>query len=1039
MKLKKFILAALSAAFVFGAMTLSAMAAEITVNDADQLKAALQNADYDTITLGGDITCTSDQEILRALTLDLGDHTLTITGTTNKRIAINVSQPAGEESQDYFAVTIKNGNINGSLRVDGYTNTNLILEKINVTATGSPQAVNAVTKTSTVDIKSGTFQSDNATPLAASKSGQYRLSPGVVCISTTTKPDVKEYNYLSTANNYVALLPDGYKVQVTEIQDDSGSVIGKRMEVVPGESAFIQGSDGQFYTSIEAAIGAGVTDITFATDIFSTKKVVIKEGEEININPTDWDRQYCGDIENHGILKIHLRNGAMLGEITNVEPGTILIDRSGCYFKTDVSDWAGTDNNNNQLGAEFDDDTGLWKVDTATIHGEDEQIYSTIAKAIAAGNKNITLQGNHSENIVINVTEPVTIDLNGHTLSGGQQGKYATVTINEGANVKIVNNGQKLSDGELFSKKSYYQAKEHAIENHGTLTLEGLTIRGSDARPYGSNKSISQYALVRSDGDLTITGCDIENSLNLEPGGAHGGIDPDIIEPDCDGGLGVLVYGGNATITNSRIYGGYNGVAVLENGETDMEAKTVSLQEEPDCYTVITGSSTSVSYSENNEFAPMPGGRKAASVYASRPEIIDIQAGKYNSNITDYTHNKNVSLGGDGYYTVTPRTVENLTNDIRVVFERSVNYSDPNEYDIILESANTTTSIYRFMAAQLAFTNEGSTGTTFEITPSENIDMIKPAGGLNGLYEFNYNGTDQQSKDGRIVLAKVRFKGIGHVAFQVDDKADNQVQTAVFYSMNEDKPVDDNIVRTYKPTDDKNKLTIDPNYKREDLQYFTYGSLGYEIYAPTVPVNVTIDYNNNITAGNRADYNNMTVELIGPTQTYVGKVGANPNPDPTPTPVAPSPEETPEPLPEPETVYNDTYTANQAVVAFPGVEAGYNYTLKVSGDGYRTVYDSIYVPIPEDNVTEPTAITRHFWNNVDDEDGANFLAGDIDNSQKVDLYDLSAAVAYFGKTEMKDEAGAPTEANDVYIRYDLNRDGKIDSKDIAMVLVSWGY
>ena len=73
----------------------------------------------------------------------------------------------------------------------------------------------------------------------------------------------------------------------------------------------------------------------------------------------------------------------------------------------------------------------------------------------------------------------------------------------------------------------------------------------------------------------------------------------------------------------------------------------------------------------------------------------------------------------------------------------------------------------------------------------------------------------------------------------------------------------------------------------------------------------------------------------------------------------------------------------------------------------------------------------NFWNNVKDADGADFLAGDIVKDNTINVYDLSAVVSYFGRTN-------DTSAYSKYARYDLNRDGKIDSKDVAYVLVSWG-
>ena len=56
------------------------------------------------------------------------------------------------------------------------------------------------------------------------------------------------------------------------------------------------------------------------------------------------------------------------------------------------------------------------------------------------------------------------------------------------------------------------------------------------------------------------------------------------------------------------------------------------------------------------------------------------------------------------------------------------------------------------------------------------------------------------------------------------------------------------------------------------------------------------------------------------------------------------------------------------------------------------------------------------------------MAGDIVKDSKINTYDLSAVVSYFGETDLVGN-------NNAYAKYDLNRDGFIDSKDVAMVLV----
>jgi hypothetical protein len=86
----------------------------------------------------------------------------------------------------------------------------------------------------------------------------------------------------------------------------------------------------------------------------------------------------------------------------------------------------------------------------------------------------------------------------------------------------------------------------------------------------------------------------------------------------------------------------------------------------------------------------------------------------------------------------------------------------------------------------------------------------------------------------------------------------------------------------------------------------------------------------------------------------------------------------------------------------------------------------------------------NFWNNVKDNDfdveegnaasakKVTFLAGDIVKDNNINLYDLSAVVSYFGMIDLSSD---PSKYK--YAKYDLNRDGKIDSKDVAYVLVSW--
>ena len=80
------------------------------------------------------------------------------------------------------------------------------------------------------------------------------------------------------------------------------------------------------------------------------------------------------------------------------------------------------------------------------------------------------------------------------------------------------------------------------------------------------------------------------------------------------------------------------------------------------------------------------------------------------------------------------------------------------------------------------------------------------------------------------------------------------------------------------------------------------------------------------------------------------------------------------------------------------------------------------VKITEERVEEGNDASKSF---------VTFLAGEIVKDGQINLYDLSAVVSYFGTINN-------VNAESAFAKYDLNRDGKIDSRDVAYVLVSWG-
>ena len=184
-------------------------------------------------------------------------------------------------------------------------------------------------------------------------------------------------------------------------------------------------------------------------------------------------------------------------------------------------------------------------------------------------------------------------------------------------------------------------------------------------------------------------------------------------------------------------------------------------------------------------------------------------------------------------------------------------------------------------------------------------------------------------------------------------------------------------------------------------------TLAFTITVPTNTLTVNVTFPNNI-ADNAAAYQDMKATISGGdlAEDIVVNFGSD----------------------EEVALVDNAYTFTQELTE------NTTYTVTISGAGYRTTRYSV-------NMAEDKVLT--FWNNVMDEAKVietgkdtsavktNFLAGDIVADNNINIYDLSAVVSYFGTVNVTDAASQ-------YAKYDLNRDGVIDSKDVALVLVSWG-
>lgn len=198
----------------------------------------------------------------------------------------------------------------------------------------------------------------------------------------------------------------------------------------------------------------------------------------------------------------------------------------------------------------------------------------------------------------------------------------------------------------------------------------------------------------------------------------------------------------------------------------------------------------------------------------------------------------------------------------------------------------------------------------------------------------------------------------------------------------------------------------------ENINVVKATGASYDIEVPTQDLTVEINFAHATETANEAAYQNMQVEIAKD-----GKVV--------------------------DTIYlgSDNTAVNVATNNYSFTKtllANTEYVVTISGLGYRTA--SYPINLGEEDRT------LKFWNNYEDNAvemefvgtnakgikyNANFLAGDIVMDNYIDIYDLSAVVSYFG------EKGLSATNNAQYSKYDLNRDGAIDSIDVAILLTSW--
>ncbi len=431
------------------------------------------------------------------------------------------------------------------------------------------------------------------------------------------------------------------------------------------------------------------------------------------------------------------------------------------------------------------------------------------------------------------------------------------------------------------------------------------------------------------------------------------------------------------------------------NVYNDATYDSVSLTIDDSMTGTVTGNieSAGETVGESTQSLIINGGTYSGIIYDNRDDksidVIDIYGGTFEnkkSNAKEYIP--------DGYLynpvTGSVNTIEDsISKQVTVSFTKVTNQK--NQYDIYIDGDQGM--VNGLLSADLTFkltVTDPQDAIDYTIEPADNINIIQQS---DNRFEFNYNGTDASTSGepvSKVKIGTVVFNGYGSLKFNVDDAATNIVNTT---------KLTDSIVNSYDPNGDgitTGKLNI-----IDDKEIST------KLTQPTKRLTVNVAFPNSI-GDNPSDYQDMTITVSGAdlSEPIVKKLGTD----------------------------GVVKLKNNAYKTSMFLTQNTAYTVTVSGAGYRTARYT---------VSMTGAKTLNFWNNVKDEPtviergstgtgvNTNFLAGDIVKDGQINIYDLSAVVSYFGTDNL-------VENHKEYAKYDLNRDGVIDSKDVAYVLVSWG-
>ena len=649
---------------------------------------------------------------------------------------------------------------------------------------------------------------------------------------------------------------------------------------------------------------------------------------------------------------------------------------------------------------------------TATINGREEKFtnnvanignvkYFSLESAIAAAQDGdtVTLVNDVMESIKIDEGKAITFDLNGKTLtntdgkhtienhgelvvkdgSQNKTGKVDNITngrisfVNYEGGVATLNGGsfdRSMENGKVGATDDGCNSC-YTIKNWGIMTInENVSVNNNTDRQGGSSAIGNGYQNgANFDKHTNVTSANVK--LTINGGKFTGGLNT--IKND-DWAI-LEVHGGVFKNNTQQCIMNWN-KATITGG-------------------IFTGEPNAIYNGYDND--------------SMDKGILEITGGEFNGKIQVYDVNKKgkTSISGGTFNTdvsnycapgFSPKlvngkyVVDDSADTLKLTFKKHAD--DERVYDIVLNGDGK--DINRLNTVHFTFDLDNP-NMTYAIKTAKGMSTIYPD---NNEYVFYYDGkdgfgdTDRPDTAQNITIGTVTFDGFGKFTFKATAGKATATTTA------------DNLVTEFVTTGEAGKGTL----KIGDAENMIKDA---EIKVPTQKLTVNVAMEHNV-GDNTEAYQDMTVAISG--GDLAGKVLEYKLGDAENTAI--------------------TKAMNGTMVASYQIKADLTkdriYTVTVSGAGYRT--SRYTVTMTEDK-------TMNFWNNdktnevtvIDDEKAkTTFLAGELVRDGKIDIYDLSAVVAYFGQKNID-----KTQASK-FAKYDLNRDGEIDIMDISIVLTSWG-